>query len=149
MTTTTETEGSTPTPTTTATPSKSKVAAVKADSTKAPPETATTQDKPVKTKGDPASYLAIAMSPTFRAQIDGMAKAEGVSSAAIVRRAVLAQFSAQGVADAVTSGKVDQVQAGLDAVLGKLKQLDKAIDAALADTVRVADRLARVTSDKG
>ena len=145
MTTTNETEGSTPTTTTTS--SRSKLTAVKPDS-KATPDAVTTEAKPVKPKGDPASYLAIAMSPAFRAQIDSMAKAEGVSSAAIVRRAVLAQFANQDNADAVTSGRVDQVQAGLDAMLGKLKLLDKAVDAALMDTVRVADRLARATADK-
>ena len=145
MTTTNETEGSTPTTTTTS--SKSKLAAVKPGS-KATSDAATTEAKPTKPKGDSASYLAIAMSPAFRAQIDGMAKAEGVSSAAIVRRAVLAQFSANDQADAVTTGKVDQVQAGLDALLGKLKLRDKAVDAALMDTVRVADRLARATADK-
>lgn len=157
MTTTNETESSNPTTaTTTATPAKTKLAAVKADTTKVTPDTAPTVNdakatKPVtgkKATVGEASYLAIALRPELKARLDGIAQAEGVSTASVIRRAVLAQFSAQDQADDVTNGKVDQVQAGLDAVLGKLKQLDKAIDSALADTVRVADRLARATADK-
>jgi hypothetical protein len=51
-------------------------------------------------------------------------------------------------ANADTAAKVDQVQAGLDTTLAKLAKLDRVVEALYADTVRVADRLARATAEK-
>jgi predicted transcriptional regulator len=138
-------------PATTATPTTDKVAdkAVKTAKAKDSATLPDTTEKPAKKSREQASYLAIALHPDLRGRLDTMAKSEGVSSAAIVRRAVMAQFAGQDQADAATTGKVNEVQAGLDVAIAKLKQLDKAIDSALADCVRVADRLARAaTADK-
>ena len=102
-----------------------------------------------KEPANPPKHLAIALTPELRERLNKIAEAEGVSTAAVVRRAVLAQIAGEDASTNAATAKADAVQVGLDAALAKLKQLDKAIDSALTDTVRIADRLARATADKG
>lgn len=106
-------------------------------------------EKADKKAGDQASYLAIALHSDLRNRLDATAKAEGVSAASVIRKAISQHFAALDNANADTEAKVDQVQAGLDATLAKLAKLDRVVEALYADTVRVADRLARATADKG
>ena len=106
-------------------------------------------DKPEKKTGDQASYLAIALHTDLRSRLDATARAEGVSAASVIRKAISQHFAALDNVNADTTAKVDAVQAGLDATLAKLAKLDRVVEALYADTVRVADRLARATGDKG
>jgi hypothetical protein len=140
MSTTTDTKA--PATTTATDKADSKVTPLKAK------DPAVKPDKAEKKTGDQASYLAIALHSDLRSRLDATAKSEGVSAASVIRKAISQHFAAMDNANADTATKVDQVQAGLHATLAKLAKLDRVVEALYADTVRVADRLARATAEK-
>ena len=126
----------------------SKVTPIKAKDLGPKPDKAEKPEKLEKKTGDQASYLAVALHTDLRNRLDATAKAEGVSAASVIRKAISQHFAAMDNATSATESKVDQVQAGLDATLAKLAKLDRVVEALYADTVRVADRLARATAEK-
>lgn len=138
----TSTENKVPATTTTTDKVDSKVTPIKAKDPIAKP------DKVEKKTGDQASYLAVALHTDLRSRLDATAKSEGVSAASVIRKAISQHFAALDNANADIESKVDQVQAGLDATLAKLAKLDRVVEALYADTIRVADRLARATAEK-
>lgn len=140
--TTTTTETKAPATTATTPKGESKVSSIK-PATEPTPKAA----KPAKADKVP-SYVTMSFSPEVRTKLHDTATAEGTSVSAVVRKAVLQQLAGDDAADAAKVGKVDAVSAKLDDVLSKLTRLDVALDSALSDTVRVADRLARATADK-
>ena len=105
-------------------------------------------DKPEKADKVP-SYVTMSFAPEVRTKLQDTATAEGTSVSAVVRKAVLQQLAGDDAADATKAGKVDAVSVKLDEVLAKLTRLDVALDSALSDTVRVADRLRKATAPQG
>lgn len=140
---TTTTDPKVPATTTAAAKGEGKVTAIKPATEPLPKA-----NEPAKADKVP-SYVTMSFSPEVRAKLQDTATAEGTSISAVVRKAVLQQLAGDDAADAAKAGKVDAVSAKLDEVLAKLTRLDVALDSALSDTVRVADRLRKATSPQG
>lgn len=141
--TTTTNDPKAPTTTATAAKGEGKVTTIKPASEPTPKA-----EKPAKADKVP-SYVTMSFSPEVRTKLQETATAEGTSVSAVVRKAVLQQLAGDDAADASKAGKVDAVSAKLDEVLAKLTRLDVALDSALSDTVRVADRLRKATAPQG
>ena len=140
---TTTTDNKVPAATATAPKGEGKVTTIKPATEQSPKA-----DKPEKTDKVP-SYVTMSFSPEVRTKLQETATAEGTSVSAVVRKAVLQQLAGDDAADSAKAGKVDAVSIKLDDVLAKLTRLDIALDSALSDTVRVADRLRKATAPQG
>ena len=140
---TTTTDNKVPATTATAAKGEGKVTTIKSTSEPTPKA-----EKP-ENAGKVPSYVTMSFAPEVRTKLQDIATAEGTSVSAVVRKAVLQQLAGESASDDAKAGKVDAVSIKLDEVLAKLTRLDVALDSALSDTVRVADRLRKATAPQG
>ena len=140
---TTTNEPKAPTTTAAAAKGEGKVTTIKPASEPTPKV-----EKPEKADRLP-NYVTLSFAPEVKDRLQQLAVEEGTTVSALVRKAVLRQLAGDDAADSAKAGKVNAVSAKLDEVLAKVTRLDIALDSALSDTVRVADRLRKATAPQG